>query len=78
MPCVRQLESKPSACAPHGLEAGVNCLSYQSWSDLREQMDALDAAPAGYQQLLEASRQWVLQYTTTASAKRLLEAVSLP
>ena len=78
VPCVRQLEGKPSACAPHGLQAGVNCVSYQSWSDLRQQMEALDADPAGYQQLLEASREWVLQHTTTASATRLLEAVFLP
>ena len=78
VPCVRQLEDKPSACAPHGLQAGVNCVSYQSWFDLRQQMEALDADPAGYEDLLEASRKWVLQHTTTASAIRLLEAVAVP
>ena len=78
VPCVRQLEGKPAACAPHGLQVGVNCVSYQSWSDLRQQVEALDADPAGYQQLLEASREWVLQHTTTASATCLLESVSLP
>ena len=77
VPCFRKLETKRASCAPHGLEAGLNCLSYQSWSDLRQQMDALDADPAGYQRLLEASRNWVFQHTTTASATRLLEAVAL-
>ena len=78
VPCIKQLETKPVACAPHGLEAGVNCVSYQSWTDLRQQIEALDADPAGYQQLLEASREWVLKHSTTASATRLLEAVSIP
>ena len=78
VPCIKHLETKPAACSPHGLQAGVNCISYRSWSDLRQQMEALDADPAGYQQLLEASREWVLQHTTTASATRLLEAVSMP
>ena len=76
VPCVRQLETKPSACAPHGLQAGVNCLSYQSWTDLQAQIVALEADPTAYQQLLEASREWVHQHTTTASAQRLLEAAS--
>ena len=76
VPCFRQLERKPSDCAPHGLQAGVNCLSYQSWPDLQAQIVAVEADPTGYQQLLEASREWVHRHTTTASAQRLLKAVS--
>lgn len=77
VPCVRKLETKPASCAPHGLQADLNCLSYQSWADLQQQIDALDADPVRYRQLLEASRHWVLQHTTTASATRLLEALPL-
>ncbi|MDM7958596.1 MAG: hypothetical protein QUV04_02415 [Synechococcus sp. WH 8007] len=76
VPCVRQLETKPSACAPHGLQAGVNCLSYQSWPDLQTQIVALEADPIGYQQMLVASREWLHQHTTTAAAHRLIEAVA--
>ena len=75
VPCVRQLESKPSACAPHGLQAGVNCLSYQSWPDLQEQLAALNANPNQYQSLLKASGDWVRHYTTIAAAQRLLDAL---
>lgn len=77
VPCVRQLQTKAASCAPHGLQAGVNCISYQSSSDLQLQLDALDADPARYQLLLQASREWVYQHTTTASANRLLKAVAM-
>lgn len=77
VPCVRQLQTKPASCAPHGLQAGVNCISYQSSSDLQLQLDALDADPARYQLLVQASRQWVYQHTTTVSATRLLKAVAM-
>ena len=76
VPCFKHLENKPSACAPHGLQPGLNCLSYQSWPDLQTQIIALEADPTAYQRLLEASRDWVFQHTTTASAQRLIEAVA--
>ena len=76
VPCIRELEAKPPACAPHGLQPGVNCVSYQSWPDLKASMDALDANPVEYQRLLKASGDWVSLYTTTAAAQRLLDAVS--
>lgn len=75
LPCVRHLETKPATCAPHGLQAGVNCLSYKNWHDLQEQLQALDANPTRYQRLLESSALWVRQNTTTAAANRLLDAV---
>lgn len=75
LPCIRRLETKPVASAPYGLQAGVNCVSYQNWSDLQDQLDALDANPNRYQCLLKASGDWVRQYTTTAAAQRLLDAV---
>ena len=76
LPCVRHLESKPVASAPHGLEAGVNCISYKNWPDLQEQLEALDNNPIQYQRLLQASGDWVRDFTTTAAAQRLLDVVS--
>ena len=75
LPCVRQLEAKPASCAPHGLQAGVNCVSYANWSDLQNQFNLLEADLDHYKRLLHASREWVLQNTTIASAQRLLDAV---
>ena len=75
LPCVRQLEAKPATCAPHGLKPGVNCISYQNWSDLKQQIAVLDSSPISYQRLLKASRDWVCAHTTTEAARRVLEAV---
>ena len=75
VPCVRDLSAKPATCAPHGLLAGVNCVSYENWPDLQKQMDALDANPDLYHKLLRSSATWVRQFTTIAAAQRLLDAV---
>lgn len=75
LPCFKSLELKPSVCAPHGLQPGINCLSYHNWTDLDRQMSALEIEPKRYAELLLRSRDWVLNYTTTASAQRLLDAV---
>ena len=74
--CFQQLEMKPRDCAPHGLQPWLNCLSYRDWPDLRQQLDVLDQDSVRYQQLLQASRTWVLQHTTTALAQRLLDVVA--
>jgi hypothetical protein len=73
VPCFRNLEAKPSTCAPHGLKAGVNCLSYRNWADLREQVARI--TPAGYAALLRAAQAWVGQHTTLAAARRVLRLV---
>jgi len=73
VPCFRNLEAKPAACAPHGLRAGINCLSYRHWAHLREQVDRLD--PAAYAALLESAQAWVGRHTTVAAARRLLDRV---
>ena len=75
LPCFRELESKPAACAPHGLQAGVNCVSYKNWPDLKAKLDSLDTNPMEYERLLQASGDWVRQFTTTAAAQRLLDSV---
>jgi len=75
LPCVRQLETKPATSAPHGLQAGLNCLSYQHWPDLEEKMSALDANPEVFHRLLSASQRWVRHHTTSNAALRLLDSV---
>ena len=74
LPCVRQLETKPALCAPHNLQAGVNCISYKNCSDLEAQIEALESNPLRYQRILQASGAWVHQFTTKAAALRLLDA----
>lgn len=73
--CFRQLNSKPDSFAPHGLHAGVNCVSYQNCSDLKKQLDALEANPLLYKRLLQASFDWINNHTTEAAAQRLVDAV---
>jgi hypothetical protein len=73
VPCFRNLEAKPPACAPHGLRAGENCLSYRHWPDLREQVDRI--TPATYAELLRGAQAWVGKHTTVAAAWRLLHQV---
>ena len=73
--CFRQLETKPDSCAPHGLHSGLNCISYQSLPDLQKQLDILNHNPLLYQSLLQASGDWVRQYTTNSVAQRLLDSV---
>ena len=75
VPCFKQLQTKPLSSAPHGLLAGVNCLCYQNWRDLRQQLERLEANPTQYQRLLDASHTWVRDNTTTKAAQRLLDSV---
>ena len=75
LPCIRNLHTKRASCAPHGLQADLNCISYQNWDDLQDKMAFLDVNPTHYENLLYASRRWVLQYTTSSAARRLIEAV---
>lgn len=76
LPCIKQLEAKPISCAPHGLRPGVNCISYQDWSDLESQLSTLSANKPYYKRLLYASSVWVRTHTTTSAAQRLLNTVT--
>ena len=60
---------------PHGLSAGVNCVSYQDCIHLQNQLDALDSNPTHYEEMLKASSDWVRGFTTIAAAQRLIDAV---
>lgn len=73
VPCFRRLDSKPARCAPHGLEAGVNCLSYRDWPDLRDRVEQL--TPEAYAALQAGAHAWVRRHTTEAAARRLLRLV---
>lgn len=75
LPCVRQLETKPVTSAPHDLQDGVNCVSYQNWTDLQEKLLDLEADPPKYKRMLKASGRWVQNFTTIAAAKKLLDTV---
>ena len=74
--CFRQMEEKLSSCAPHGLRANVNCISYRDSHDLMHQLHALDADPKKYQLLLQGSTDWVRHNTTVAAARRLLQNIN--
>ena len=76
LPCIRQLETKPASCAPHGLQHAVNCISYKNLTDLDQQLKLLSSDKLRYQKLLNASRDWVANSTTIAVAQRLLDSVS--
>ena len=76
LPCVRQLETKSAASAPHGLKSGLNCISYQDLPDLEKQLDFLDANPMQYERLLRSSGDWVRNHTTIVAAKRLLDLIT--
>jgi hypothetical protein len=73
VPCFRRLEAKPARCAPHGLVAGVNCLSYRDWPDLRAQVEGI--TPEAYGALRAGAHAWVSGHTTEAAARRMLRQV---
>ena len=74
VPCFRQLDRKPSTCAPFGLDS-TNCLTYQDADDLLAQVGTLDDAElcgtAGW------SASWARANTTVARATELLDACAI-
>ena len=76
VPCFRQLQMKPATSAPHGLQPGVNCLSYRDWPDLQAKIAELLSNPVQYQYMNSASAAWVSYYTTVSAAQRLLDLAS--
>jgi hypothetical protein len=67
----RELDAKPSLCAPHGLDR-KNCLVYRNKADLLQQIAAL--TPSAYEDLLQANYQWIEKNTTEARARQFLSA----
>jgi hypothetical protein len=70
VPCFRRLELKPPRCAPHGLEAGRNCLSYWDVDDLIRQVEAVDEER--YADLQRGALAWARANTTERRAMGFL------
>jgi hypothetical protein len=71
VPCFRQLERKPLLCAPHGLKAGRNCLSYADAEDLLRQVDGVDQGR--YAELQRGALAWARANSTRARAREFLD-----
>lgn len=75
IPCFRDLEAKPAACAPHGLRDGVNCISYRDANELLARIAAL--TPEEEATLRAGALAWVRDHTTVAEAQRLLQRIGV-
>jgi hypothetical protein len=71
VPCFRDLERKPPRCAPHGLEAGVNCISYERVDDLMHQVESLQ--DERYAALQNGALTWARANSTRRRAAGFLE-----
>jgi hypothetical protein len=70
VPCFRDLEQKPPRCAPHGLEAGRNCLNYRDADDLLRQVEAV--GEERYAELQSGALAWARANTTRRRAEEFL------
>ena len=70
VPCFRELDQKPTTCAPHGLNE-TNCICYHNYGDLMLKIESLSGEQ--YAELQANTLSWVRQNTTLESAKRLLQ-----
>ena len=73
MPCFRDLDRKPSRCAPHGLEPGRNCLTYSDADDLLRQIDLV--SDERYAVLQRGALDWARANTTRRRAEEFLRAM---
>jgi hypothetical protein len=74
VPCFRDLDRKPSGCAPFGLTP-ANSISYRNADDLMEKVRAL--SDAGYDELQRGALAWAHANSTTARARALLAACGI-
>ena len=72
--CFKNLQHEPAGCAPHGLQPASNCIAYNNFAHLKQQLETL--SPATYQQLQQQGYAWVQQHTTLALAKRFMEELN--
>jgi hypothetical protein len=70
VPCFRDLGSKPSGAAPHGLIDGENCIAYTDADELLARI--ADLSPADYERLRAGALEWVARNTTVALAQHVL------
>lgn len=69
--CFRDLDLKPSTCAPHGLDES-NCIIYHNFKELKEKISSITTAE--YYRLQQMTYQWVSLNTTVARAKHFIKA----
>lgn len=75
VPCFRDLDRKPTSCAPHGLIDGVNCISYRDADDLLVRTAALSTSE--YAELQAGALDWARANTTVERARELLAACGI-
>jgi len=69
--CFRDLETKPTTCAPHGLIPDQNCLSYKTPSELFQKIAQLTLQQ--YANMRRASLQWAQQNSCRNRATEVLQ-----
>lgn len=69
--CFKNLKLKPTMCAPHDLIPGYNCLNYETYEDLVDQINAI--SDSEYEQLRVNSINWARAKTTKNLADNLLK-----
>jgi hypothetical protein len=73
--CFRDLDRKPTSCAPHGLH-GENCISYRTGKELLRRLESLSREEE--RRLRRGSWEWARAHTTGRAAARLLAAFGWP
>lgn len=73
--CFRDLDQKPTTCAPHGLIDGLNCISYGSSDDLLKRIDILSVQEEV--ELQNAALAWAKSASTKNRALQLLNYANL-
>ena len=73
--CFRDLDQKPTTCAPHGLIDGLNCISYSSSDDLLKRIDTLSVHEEV--ELQNAALAWAKSASTKNRALQLLNYANL-
>jgi hypothetical protein len=71
--CFRDLDRKPPRCAPHGLEAGRNCIAYRDADDLFRKIEAI--TDEKYKRLQAGSLEWARANSTRRRAEGFLRSM---
>jgi len=71
--CFRDLDKKPSSCAPYGLIDGWNCISYSSFNHLVCQLNNLSEKK--YHAIVNNSLKWVKSKTTLSVASHFIDDI---
>ncbi len=73
--CFRDLHRKPTACAPHGLVDGVNCIAYRDAGELLGRIARLREGE--YERLQTGALAWARANTTVRRAEELLAVMGM-